>query len=218
MRFLITVSFFTALLFAIPISAISHEPIRPLGEKISSGHTLFHMHGCSTYHSVKGKGGAQTGPDLGRVTLWASPVLGAAVMWNHVPIMSKTIKEKKLKWPRFKGKEIGDIFTYLNSLNRRPGAGVVFRANTAHGKSFFDEIGCRTCHGPPFGGGHYGPDLGEAVNRLGNVNAFSTRMLRHAPMMLERAKREKIHWPQLNGHQISSIFAYLESIAVARKP
>ncbi len=45
MRFLITVSFFTALLFAIPISAISHEPIRPLGEKISSGHTLFHMHG-----------------------------------------------------------------------------------------------------------------------------------------------------------------------------
>jgi cytochrome c2 len=218
MRFLTTVSFFTALLLAIPSSAISQEPIRPLGEKISSGHTLFNMHGCSTCHSVKGKGGAQTGPDLGRVTLWASPVLGAAVMWNHVPIMSKTIKDKKLKWPRFKGEEIGDIFTYLNSLNRRPGASVVFRANKAQGKSFFDEIGCQTCHGPPFGGGHYGPDLGEAVSRLGNVNAFSTRMLRHAPMMIERAKREKIHWPRLNGHQISSIFAYLKSIAVARKP
>ncbi len=217
MRFFISLSIFTALLLLSPASVFAQDSVRPLKERVNSGHTLFHMRGCSNCHSLLKKGGPTVGPNLLRITVWASPVLGAAVMWNHVPLMAKAFQKNGGKWPRFQGEELTDIFTYLNSLSQRDGGAIAFRANTAHGKSFFEEIGCQRCHGAPFSGGHYGPDLGKTAHQLKNVNEFSTRMLRHAPLMIKRAKAEGITWPRLNGHQISSIYAYLKSLPIARR-
>lgn len=217
MRHLISISISTALLLLLSSNVFTQDSVRPLNERVNSGHTLFHMKGCSNCHSLLNKGSPAVGPNLSRITVWASPVLGAAVMWNHVPLMAEAFKISGDKWPRFQGEEITDIFTYLNSLNQRDGDAIAFRANVTYGKSYFEEIGCQRCHGKPFTGGHYGPDLGKTAHQLRNVNEFSTRMLRHAPLMIKRAKAEGLAWPRLNGHQISSIYAYLKSLPVSRR-
>ncbi|MEE9257752.1 MAG: c-type cytochrome [bacterium] len=203
-----------SLLLATP-SAGAQERLRPLKEKVRSGHTLFNLRGCSNCHSIQGAGGAKVGPDLARITVWASPILGAAVMWNHIPLMSKAIKKRGLKWPKFKGEEIGDIFTYLHSLNQKKGSSYSFLGNASSGEVLFESIGCVNCHGKPFAGGKYGPDLAKSAKRIKTELAFATRMIRHAPYMIKKGKKEKIHWPRVTGNQIASIFAYLKSLRLA---
>jgi cytochrome c2 len=210
MRTLILAALLSLLLAPSPADA--RERLRPLKEKIQSGHTLFHLRGCWNCHSIRRTGGAEVGPDLARVTVWASPILGAAVMWNHIPLMSKAIKKRGLKWPKFRGKEIGDIFTYLHSLNREEGSGYSFPGNATRGEVLFESIGCVNCHGKPFEGGKYGPDLAKSAQRIKTELAFATRMIRHAPYMIKKGKKEKIHWPRVTGNQIASIFAYPKSL------
>ena len=212
---------FTVLLSILLLTLIWISPaqgqIRTLKEKVRSGHTLFHMYRCVNCHTVLGKGG-DVGPDLSRITVWASPILGAAVMWNHVPVMSKAMKEREFPWPKFKGEEIGDIFTYLNSLNKHKpkGAMYAYRGEAHIGKELFAGIGCQACHGKPFSGGSIGPDLGQIVWRLKNENEFATRMLRHAPHMIEVAKKAGLIWPNLTGIEIANIYAYLRTLVQTR--
>ena len=106
-----------------------------------------------------GKGG-EVGPDLTRAISWASPLLGAAVMWKRVPIMEKTIRKTGYSWPRFKDEDISDIFIYLHSLRQQFGGDVPFRGETVTGKSLFAGARCIIRHGEPFKGGLIGPDLG----------------------------------------------------------
>lgn len=201
---------FAALMFFLPGSATAQSAVRPLKEKIASGWFLFDSQGCSSCHMVMGKGGA-LGPDLTYTTMWASPILGAAVMWNHVPLMAKARQERGLGWPDFKAEEIGDIFIYLRSLNRRVGGQFSFPADALIGEVRFTGT-CKMCHGPPFKGGNIGPDLGPIVAEMNNEEEFATRMLRHAPKMILIARRKGIPWPQLTGSEMGGIFVYLKSI------
>lgn len=200
-----------AFLVFLAISSVSAQgPIRSLKEKINSGNFLFAARGCSTCHTVMGKGG-KGGPDLTRVTVWASPILGAAVMWNHVPLMAKARVERGLGWPDFKSDEIGDIFTYLHSLNSQKGEIYSFKGDALQGQARF--IGtCQKCHGPPFKGGKIGPDLGPKATEMNTESEFATRMLRHAPKMLLIYQRKGIPWPQLTGGEMAGVFVFLKSL------
>jgi mono/diheme cytochrome c family protein len=131
-----------------------------LQEKIHRGQRLYQTYGCADCHQVLGKGG-KGGPDLSRVTVWASPLLGAAVMWNHVKVMEFAMRERFLQWPEFKGGDITDIFTYLHSLNPQKSAIHLYPGEAPLGRETYGEVGCQTCHGEPFGGGHIGSDLGK---------------------------------------------------------
>ena len=131
-----------------------------LQEKIHRGQRLYRTYGCADCHQVLGKGG-KGGPDLSRVTVWASPLLGAAVMWNHVKVMELAMKKRFLQWPEFKGEDITDIFTYLHSLNPQKGGIYLYPGKASFGRETYGEAGCQTCHGEPFGGGHIGSDLGK---------------------------------------------------------
>lgn len=198
------------LLLLIP-RAGAHPPVRPLKEKIESGEALFDMKGCSSCHTVQGRGG-DMGPDLTRMVKWASPLLGAAAMWNHVPLMKKMQKKHKYAWPQFQKEEVGDIFTYLHSLNHGGGDVFAFRGEAASGRATFMGVGCVKCHGEPFTGGLVGPDLGVKAATIQTESAFATHMLRHAPHMLPIAKRLHIPWPELTGSEMAHIFAYLKSL------
>ncbi len=200
----------TVLIFIAWISPAQGQP-RPLKEKIRSGHELFHMYSCANCHSVVGKD-RKTGPNLSRMSVWASPILGAAVMWNHVPRMSKAMRDRQIPWPAFKGEDISDIFTYLHSLNPHKGAIYAYRGDSHIGKELFAGVGCQACHGKPFAGGSIGPDLGQTAWRLKNENEFATRMLRHAPNMIDMAKKAGIIWPKLTGNEITNIYAYLRTL------
>ncbi|MDA1000792.1 MAG: c-type cytochrome [bacterium] len=189
----------------------AQPPVRPLKAKIQNGAMLFDTKGCSSCHTVKGRGG-DAGPDLTRMVKWASPLLGAAAMWNHVPLMSKMQIKHKYAWPDFENEDIGDIFTYLNSLNCCGGDVFAFRGEAASGRATFVGAGCVKCHGEPFAGGLIGPDLGDKAAAIQTEGAFATRMLRHAPKMLPVAKRERIPWPELTGSEMAHIFAYLKHL------
>lgn len=208
---LLAIPLFFFLLISIIWVSPAKGQVRTLKEKVRSGHTLFHMYRCVNCHTVLGKGG-DAGPDLSRITVWASPILGAAVMWNHVPLMSKAMKERQFPWPDFKEDDIGDIFTYLHSLNRNKGAIFAYRGESHIGRELFAGIGCQTCHGKPFTGGAIGPDLGQIVWRLKNENEFATRMLRHAPHMIAVAKKAGLIWPNLTGNEIANIYAFLQTL------
>ncbi len=201
--------------FVSGLTANAQGPVRPLKEKIQSGNYLFAARGCSSCHSVKGKGG-KTAPDLTRETAWASPILGAAVMWNHVPLMAKARKERGLVWPDFKADEIGDIFTYLHSLNPRGGSVHTFKGDALQGEARFTGT-CQKCHGTPFKGDGIGPDLGVKAAEMKSEIEFATRMLRHAPRMAPIARRMEIPWPQLSGSEMAGVFLYLKSLSPATK-
>ena len=72
--------------------------------------------------------------------------------------------------------------------------------------------GCQICHGRPNEGGRIGPDLGKIAWRTKDEEEFANRMLRHAPHMLDIAKKAGLIWPTLKGHQIVNIFAYLQAL------
>ena len=111
--------------------------------------------------------------------------------------------------------DITDIFTYLHSLNPQMGAIYLYPGETLLGKETYGEVGCRTCHGEPFGGRHIGPDLGKIAWASKNKEEFATRMLRHAPPMVAMAQKAGLIWPNLTGHQMANIFAYLQALEYA---
>jgi hypothetical protein len=37
-------------------------------------------------------------------------------LWGHGPRMLEMMQQKKLEWPRFTAKQMGDLMAYLNSL------------------------------------------------------------------------------------------------------
>lgn len=194
---------------------VSGAQDRSLNDRIQNGNFLFAARGCSTCHSVKGEGG-KTGPDLTHAMVWASPILGAAVMWNHVPLMAKSAQKERIQWPDLKAEEVGDIFTYLRSLNPKAPSTHVFAGDILQGQARFEGT-CQKCHGAPYKGGKTGPDLGAIAKKLRTKEEFATRMIRHAPQMLPLATSMDIPWPQLTGTEMSSLFLYLRSLKAPKK-
>jgi len=86
------------------------------GDRVE-GEKLFSSKGCITCHSVKGKG-EEIGPDLATSRGVSSPIEMVQVMWNHAPIMEKKMREKRLPWPEFKGKDMPNLFAYLQSISK----------------------------------------------------------------------------------------------------
>ncbi|MEK6711657.1 MAG: cytochrome c, partial [Nitrospinota bacterium] len=198
--------------FTLPLAgaARASQAVRPLKEQVDSGKFLFDARGCSTCHAVRGQGG-RVGPDLTRVTVWASPLLGASVMWNHVPLMERAMREQGLAWPQFRQNELHDLFTYLHSLNPRGGAAHPFPGNARTGAILFTAT-CQKCHGTVGSGGHFGPDLGPKAAVMVDEEEFASRMLRHAPIMVALARDVDLTWPNLSGAEMAHILAYMRSL------
>lgn len=203
----------TLLFLSLPCTSKAQD--RSLNDRIQNGSFLFAARGCSTCHSVKGEGG-KTGPDLTHAMVWASPILGAAVMWNHVPLMAKSVQKEGIQWPDLKAEEVGDIFTYLRSLNPKAASAHAFSGDFLQGQARFEGT-CQKCHGAPFQGGKIGADLGPIANQLRTEEEFATRMIRHAPQMLPLARSMDIPWPQLTGSEMSSLFIYLRALETPQK-
>ncbi|MBI3127555.1 MAG: cytochrome c [Candidatus Tectomicrobia bacterium] len=211
---LLAVSILCAL--ALPWPSAGGAAERPLKEQVEAGRHLFDARGCSTCHAVKGRGGQEVrgklrGPDLTRVTVYASALLGASVMWNHVPLMEEAMREQGLAWPLFRDSELSDLFTYLHSLNVRGGSSYAFQGDARLGAILFGAT-CQKCHGPVGKGGRLGPDLAPVAASMLGEEEFAGRMLRHAPTMVSMAREAKLTWPTLSGAEMANILAYMRSL------
>lgn len=75
--------------------------------------------GCTTCHSVNGKGG-KVAADFAKSTVVGSPGSLVAGMWNHGPLMEAAAQKQAVSWPVLRGRDLADIAAYLNSLGKRP--------------------------------------------------------------------------------------------------
>lgn len=71
---------------------------------------------CLNCHALKGEGG-DVAADLSEITL-ESPLAMIAAMWNHAPAMQEKLREKKLQWPTLSGRDMADIYAYLQALTQ----------------------------------------------------------------------------------------------------
>ncbi len=77
--------------------------------------------GCTTCHSVRGKGG-KLAADFATSNVVATPASLIAGMWNHSAYMEAKAQKQDVPWPTLSGQELADIATYLGSLARAGGA------------------------------------------------------------------------------------------------
>jgi mono/diheme cytochrome c family protein len=74
--------------------------------------------GCTTCHSVNGKGG-KVAADFATSNVVGSPGALIAGLWNHGPLMETATQKQGVAWPVLQGRELADMAAYLNSLGQR---------------------------------------------------------------------------------------------------
>jgi mono/diheme cytochrome c family protein len=78
------------------------------------GQQLVGERGCTSCHSVRGKGGT-VAADFATSTVVGSPASVVAAMWNHGPRMESAAGTQRAL-PVLSGQDLADITAYLNSL------------------------------------------------------------------------------------------------------
>ncbi len=206
--FVVSLSF----IFILCISSLlnAKTPVS-MEERIEAGKGLFQAKNCSYCHSIKGEGG-NSGPDLSKWESIESPILWAAIMWNHVPGMIKTYDEKKIAYPDFEGEEIAYVFEYIHSVAENKGGAIAFPGEEDTGSFFFQYLGCKLCHAAKGEGGELGPDIANVVNSVKSDGEFAGLMIKHAPYMSRSAEMQKMLWPKLKGNEMAHLFAYFKSL------
>ncbi|MBI3091727.1 MAG: c-type cytochrome [Candidatus Tectomicrobia bacterium] len=82
---------------------------------VQGGRSVFVEKGCVLCHSPHDDA-KKIGPGLAKIAKNATPFEIVAAMWNHLPTMEKRLNELKFPWPRFTTAEMGDLITYLRSM------------------------------------------------------------------------------------------------------
>ena len=76
------------------------------------GRRVFADKGCGNCHTVGTDGGKA--PDLARSRASSAPSSIATALWNHGPIMLRTMRQQQIAWPRFQPGEIVDLLEFLS--------------------------------------------------------------------------------------------------------
>ena len=85
------------------------------------GRKIVDENACLSCHSLKGEG-ADIAADFAEIDTSVTPLAMITTMWNHAPLMEEQIQEKSLSWPELSGKNMVNLYAYLQSLSR-PAAG-----------------------------------------------------------------------------------------------
>lgn len=171
----------------------------------NDGKLVFSRKRCDACHSVQGVGG-DAGPAMDDMDLAMSATDIAAVMWNHGGEMLTTMKEERIGWPTFSGKEMADLIAYLYFIKFVDAPG-----DPARGERLFEENQCVVCHSVRGVGGDTGPDLAQALSAHDSGIAVLTAMINHADRMSEEVLSHGSKWPFLTGEEMRDIFAYLRA-------
>lgn len=176
------------------------------------GARLFVSKGCEQCHSSRGTNGA-VGPPLEELTRSSSPVLLAAVMWNHGAQMAEATGAGGVEGAPFAGTELPDIVAYILAAGPDPrgeAAPAVFGV-AGRGTRLFAEKGCARCHNVADNSSpERGPSLGPRALRA-TVTELAGRMWNHAPALRAELTTRGIRAPRLTGQEMADITAYLHA-------
>lgn len=177
-----------------------------------TGKRIFLKKQCVVCHQVGGTGGV-VGPNLDLLKRYGSPIYVATAMWNHGPAMAEAMRARGMERPTFKGTELIDLISYLESASPGPAEEplYVLPGRADEGRELFVEKGCRVCHSVRGRGGRIGPDLGgRGAHR--SLTEFAAAMWNKTPAMIQAMKAERISVPQLRAEEMADLVAYLYSV------
>jgi cytochrome c2 len=174
--------------------------LRP-GDPVS-GKKLFESKQCMSCHAVDGIGG-DIGPDFTHLELDKNVTELAGLMWNHGAEMIALMKTEGIEWPTFQGGEMGDLVSYLYSIDF-----IGKKGDSEHGQKLFKDKGCSSCHSKKDGEKTIGPDLSE-MDALISAIGMAQIMWNHAPKMETMMKELELEWPEFNETEMGDLFAFL---------
>jgi cytochrome c551/c552 len=135
----------------------------------------------------------------------------AGKLWNHVPSMTRGMKQAKIIRPNLSGEEMTEISAYLYFLKffDEPG-------NPARGKYLFNEKGCNHCH-PVAGKGSEGePGLDQFPQNISPV-FLSQSIWNHGPVMIARMVKIGMKWPAFEETEMMDLLEYVKTNAKGPK-
>ena len=174
------------------------------------GSRLFTAKRCAQCHAVGGRG-SSAGPPLDAFKRLKSPILLAAIMWNHGPLMASKMEGGKIDWPIFRETELADLVTYIVSAARGEGGEsvLVVPGIPDRGEKLFAERGCATCHPVgPTREGSTASRLAAQAHRVGPTE-FAGLMWNHGARMWATMSARGLAAPRLTGSEMADIAAYL---------
>lgn len=179
-----------------------------------AGRRLFIEKKCVICHQVAGTGGV-AGPSLDRFKEYNSPILVAAMMWNHGPQMAEAMRTRAIDRPSLETPELRDLIAYLKSASSAAFAGPLYLlpGDAGQGRRIFVEKRCMDCHSD---GGPGRSLVGRGVRR--SLIQFAAAMWNKAPVMMTTSKRRGIVISQLRGDEMADLLAYLDSVGYFAYP
>lgn len=152
------------------------------------------------------------GPSLDRYRGQFSAIQMAETMWNHGREMAPVMRARGVPWPKFSGREMGDLLAYLQAGSQGAGGERVYfePGSPRRGQGLFRTKRCIACHAIAGQGGRVGPDLGNRRRDLvGSVSSIAGLMWNHSPVMAAEAVRSGIPPVVFSGQEMADIIAYL---------
>ncbi len=177
----------------------------------AEGKLLLSAKGCTTCHSILGKGG-KIGPDLTKWGVYINPIVWAQKMWQHAPQMEKAMKKKGISWPILNAKDMVNLVAYVQTIGGKiqeeyhlePGSPV-------RGRKLFAKNGCKDCHSVEGSGEHIGPDFGK-IEFPRTLADMAARMWNHSPDMMRMMKIKNIKRRDLTPQAMADVIAYLFAV------
>jgi len=183
------------------------------GERIFGG-----SGGCGSCHVIGG-GDQRSGPDLARLSMFASPLYVAQEIWNHGPVMLASMSQLGLSPPTFGETDLTDLSAYIR---QQAGPGLQDRllltpGNPNEGRRIFASKGCSSCHGASARGGGGGPDLSRfPLPRP--AEAIAGTMWNHSFAMNDAMRARGIDWPRFENSELADLVAFLYFLPFSDRP
>lgn len=195
-----------AILLFVPARPCASQVLPGPAQNVLAGSRIFGARGCVKCHAVRGMGG-DIGPDLGRSHGSRSFYEFAAQMWDHLPAMSRRMRELSIERPHLDPWELGDLVAFLFWLDYfdRPG-------DPETGERLFASKQCIVCHQVGEVGGVVGPSL-DFLRQFGTPIEMAAALWNHGPAMTELMREQGVRRPTFSEKELSDLFAYLKSLS-----
>ena len=174
------------------------------------GRSIFNEKGCSSCHSLSGKG-REGEPGLDQFPQNISPVFLTQSIWNHGPVMIAHMVKVGMKWPEFKGTEMMDLLEYIK-VNAKGAKETAFitPGNPREGKQVFVAKGCIKCHAVRGEGGKEAEDLGKRAKTFyKSLTQIASIMWNKGPSVLGKMSQTQTGIPKFTPKEMADLIAYL---------
>lgn len=175
----------------------------------AAGKAIFTSKGCARCHGSDAWD--KPGPDLARYRGRFSAIFVAQAMWNHGGEMAAVMRGQGVPWPKFAGREMGDLLAYLQTGHEGTTEERVYfePGSPRRGRELFTAKRCTECHAIAGAGGRGGPDLTRGRELVGSISTIAGLMWNHSQGMSAELARRGLARVTFSGQEMPDILAYL---------